>query len=249
MENPNVQGTRRLLEILHAGCEKRFIHASSLSVFVDAHPAPSLCQECDALDQLTTLYGGYAQSKWMAEKLIRSHPASYHKSSIIRLGLLTPNSSTGYAADNDGFCDLIQSLRAGRRPLPFDSTASMDFTPVDYAASAMMKIILHGSTEQTYHIANPRSLRYSKLLSAIESLPSLQKSAAPKIRSSSHFTSNKSSSSSHHHHSLQLFKTKQIKFCTKNTDHVLAKTGLSCPCPDLSYLLSYLSKIQHSSLP
>lgn len=244
LENTNIRGTRRLLELAHSGPRKRFIYASTLSVFVDAFPTPTTCKESDPLDQTDTqVFGGYAQSKWVAEKIIQSHPESKHTSAIIRLGLLTPNSATGYTADNDSFHIFIKSLQSGQPQSKLDDQASMDFTPVNYAASAIVEIATRGEVNKTYHIANPTSLNYATIKEALAKTSATVPSLTPSQASCSELILSASTHSSTHNNSLNLFKTTDIKFCTKNTRSLLAGTDITCPAPTPNYLAPYLTNI------
>lgn len=244
LENTNVHGTRRLLELVHSGPKKRFIYASTLSVFVDAFPTPNTCRECDTLDRPgTQVFGGYAQSKWVAEKIIHSCQKSKQASTIIRLGLLTPNSVTGYTADNDPFHIFIKSLQTSQPLLEPDAQASMDFTPVNYAASAIVEIASRGEVNKTYHVANSTSLSYASIKDALTNISVPLSSLTPSQTSCSELIFSASAQTSNHNNSLNLFKTTNIEFCTKNTRNLLADTYIICPAPTPNYLTPYLSNI------
>lgn len=216
LEASNVHGTSSILNLQKEGVSKQLIYISTLSVFVDASPLPETCLESDERISPSTVFGGYAQSKWVAEQLVRRHSSNAH---ILRLGLLTPNQNTGYLTPED----TLSRILSRKAPLPSQentpANASFDFTPVDYAASVAVDILLSESKPQTFHIANPIQVPAERLsqalkLAEIEPLTSSNHSAPP--------------------NSLTLFKTGGTSFSTRNTQAVQTR---SCPEPSLEYLV------------
>ncbi len=221
----NVDGTQHVLQFQFSGCDKQLFHISTLSVFVDATPLPSICQESDQLGITSTIYGGYAQSKWVAEKLVqRDSPAS----KVLRLGLLTSNQKTGFASREDGFTRKLMGLD----PFPCESLLSenstCDFTPVDYSARTIVDILINQPADQTFHIANPKQLSASQLYRAIKDSPF-----------DLHLSKRKNDSSINHHTS-DLLKTSSTRFSTSNTEKIQSS---SCPEPTPQYLVESLSKM------
>ena len=73
LKEVNVTGTRRVLDLVADGAPKRLVHVSTLAVFPfgGSEPVP----EDGPLDHGGLLYGGYPQSKWVAEKLVAAAAA------------------------------------------------------------------------------------------------------------------------------------------------------------------------------
>jgi len=231
LKNSNLCGTRRVLELLNTGVEKRLVYISTLSVFVESSPQPPLCQESDTLSSTEYVYGGYAQTKWAAERLIHQHERSLDQTQIIRLGLLTPNSKTGYTSDNDWFSHYLASSFKD-----YKEHQSMDFSPVDITAQLVVQLIQKATYKKVYHLANEEHLHYTTLANAMVQIDAPQS----KINPYQSLQQSKQSNSN-----LTLFKTTSIEFCCENTKKSLA-TQLLFPKPNSDYLIPYLKK--HLSL-
>ncbi len=240
LEKTNIQGALEIIKLALTSQYKRIIYASTLSVFVDSYPTPAICIESDSLSkEERTIYGGYAQTKWVADQLLQTY---FPDQTInLRLGLLTPNSATGYAADNDWFQWLIASLQNGQSEFNIQDDESMDFTPVDFAAKAIAQIMLSGDTGKTYHIANSESLRFSQINSAIK--VSQSNSSNDISHHGSLLIDAANSSHGRHHFSVNLFKTTHTNFCTKNTDFILTGSNIHSPSLTDEFLKTYLSKL------
>lgn len=154
----NVLGTDKIIKFCAAGTPKMLHYISSLSVFVDALPLPEICSENDSLESTVAVFGGYAQSKWAGEKLVRLSVPELN-TSIYRLGLLTANSRTGYKPPNDWFSGFMKNHDFSKID---DEARSCDFTPVDIAA-AQAATLAAGNRPGTWHIFNPQQMTYGRL--------------------------------------------------------------------------------------
>lgn len=154
----NVVGTANVMKFCLCGNPKRLHYISTLSVFVDATPLPEVCLESDELNDTEIVYGGYAQSKWAAERLVRASTIP-NGISIYRLGLLTANSETGYEPQNDLFTEFVRDHDFG---LADDLEQCCDFTPVNIAADQVAVLILSQSVG-TWHICNSKKMTYGRL--------------------------------------------------------------------------------------
>ncbi|CAM5998880.1 unnamed protein product [Sphagnum balticum] len=171
LRGPNVGGTLEVIRLLGSGRAKCLHYASTLSVFVATNNNHGLLLETDNLQTTKTIYGGYAQTKFAAEILLRNlsgklGPASYH-----RFGLITGDSQSGIGSDYDFLNLFLKGLRALNCAPEITEDICLDITPIDFAAKAMLQISLHCMQKQqfeTYHIANSRSLSYSSLLLALQ---------------------------------------------------------------------------------
>ena len=164
----NVLGTRHLLDFSAYKRIKKFWYASTLSVFVSADPLPQVCLETDDLNYSERVYGGYAQSKWVAEKMVREASAYLPNISITRLGLLVGDQLTCALPDNDllsFFIRIIDKLKSIPREI---ASLTMDLTPVDYAAAAMVNASINNA--KTIHVANPLAVSGQMLIDAFECL-------------------------------------------------------------------------------
>lgn len=218
----NVKGTETILNLQRTGRAKKLSYISTLSVFVDATPLPEVCLESDFLDLNTQVYGGYAQTKWVAEKLVRrSSVDTMGVTHILRLGLLTGSAKTAYSASNDGFTRKLLGEDYFLDSSCLPSGASLDVTPVDYAAKTVVDTLLSDVESQTFHLANPQQLSATELYQAVD-----QSDLNPVFSQSSQYPA--------------LFKSTGTHFSTENTQSI---QSTECPVPTQDFLISLFNRI------
>lgn len=134
-------------------------HASTLSVFAESeHLGAAL--ETTPLAAAGRVHGGYAQTKWVAERLVELAGVD---GTITRLGLLIP--LVDARSSSDQLSRVIRGL-AALGSVPADGgELAFDFTPVTHAARALAAIIGQGTG--VFHVANPEPARASDLFDAI----------------------------------------------------------------------------------
>jgi len=160
----NVRSTVECLRLACLGAPKRVHFVSSLAVFncSGRHLFQCLGEE-QVLDDPNRLFGGYPQSKWVGEALVREAGRRGLPVSVYRPGLVTGHSRTGHFNQDDFLCRFLKGcLQLGAFPdLEFD----LDMTPVDYVAEALVHLSLRpDAAGQTFHLANPAPLSYRALL-------------------------------------------------------------------------------------
>ncbi len=185
---------------------------------------------------ITTVHGGYAQSKWVAEQLVI---CAREQASIYRLGLLTANSRSGHAPTRDWFTLFLRDLAAhskGSDPAKADRL-KVDITPVDYAARAMVWLALNAPPD-IYHIANAQAVSLSELASAI-----LGKSNLSQRSDAALLSSQRAANRSQFHRTLDLFKATDTRFSMLNTIRGLAGSGITFPGITPAYLRTCLKSL------
>jgi thioester reductase-like protein len=112
------------------------------------------------------LYGGYPQSKWVAEQLVLRAQSLGLMVRIYRPGIITGHSQTGAWNTTDATCRMIKlAVEAGVTP---DLDAAVDMTPVDYVSSAIVYLAkLSRPSGTIYHLANPSPVDAGDLVSWI----------------------------------------------------------------------------------
>jgi nucleoside-diphosphate-sugar epimerase len=136
LRQDNVLGTREVLRFLSAGRGKRLHYASTLSVFVATDRDHGRLREADDLSETKTVYGGYAQTKWAAERLLRRADNRFGPVDYYRLGLITGDSKSGRTSGNDLLTMFLRGIvHIGGLPESADGGLMFDVTPVDYAAA------------------------------------------------------------------------------------------------------------------
>jgi amino acid adenylation domain-containing protein/thioester reductase-like protein len=262
LRQSNVVGTQEVARLLCSGRSKCLHYISTLSVFVATDCNHGILLESDHLGDTNIVYGGYAQTKWAAEVFLRSlggkaGPITYH-----RLGLITGDSVTGKCADHD-FLDLfVNGLSSlGCAPQVSDDI-SVDITPVDYAAKAVIKLSLAAmasSKFDTYHIANSKSLTLKRLLAAMQAInkgleivsPSqFQKQLLGRVSILGGAESaacmalcRLTGSDFEFFRTMDLFQATDVVFDDRNTKSILEPLGIVCPAPSDELVRLYLEQM------
>ncbi|WP_414584330.1 amino acid adenylation domain-containing protein [Scytonema sp. PCC 10023] len=160
----NVLGTQEVLRLASLIKVKPVHYVSTLSVF----PAQSdsdvqvFCEQ-DCLEHDGILQNGYAQSKWVAEKLVAIARSRGLLVSIHRLGRITGNSKTGVWNTNDFMCSMIKCcIQLGSVP---KIDGLLDMTPVDYVSQAIIYLSQQKeSIGKVFHLLNPHPIQLEKLI-------------------------------------------------------------------------------------
>lgn len=260
----NVSGTREIIRFLAEGRRKRLHYASTLSVFVATSRNTGVVMESDTLEARCEVYGGYAQTKYAAERLLRSVENSVGPVSYYRFGLLTGDSGTGRSSRDDFLCMFAKGISALGLVPEADDSIRVDVTPVDFACDAMIHIALtdtRNSGSGTYHIANEQSLSLPNLISAmrdagvavrtVSSAEFLQSMScklgglsAPEAAACLALCRSLGSEQSFDQfRTMDLFQATGIRFDRTNTNRLLEGTAITCPAPSRELLLKYLSRI------
>ncbi len=160
----NVLGTREILRLAAAAGTKPVYYVSTLSVFPTAgDPDGRPYTEDDSLDQTEGLLNGYAQSKWVAEKLLMRARERGLPTMIFRVGEVIGHSRTGGCrAERDAYSVLMKgAIEMQSYPL---MELLLYFVPVDYACRAMVNLALRKENlGKAFHLTNPRAIHVDEL--------------------------------------------------------------------------------------
>jgi thioester reductase-like protein len=164
----NVLGSFEVLRLWSAHRPKWLHHVSTLSVFVATDQNEGLLREDDDLNATRWVAGGYAQSKWAAEWLVRRRTGggALH----YRPGLVTPDSRGGKGASHDFLTLFLRGLaRLGCLPARRRDELWLDVAPVDFVARALVYLSLHAGAElgDTFHLPGARSVSLGELVAAL----------------------------------------------------------------------------------
>ncbi|MBP9886617.1 MAG: thioester reductase domain-containing protein [Leptospiraceae bacterium] len=262
----NTDSTKEILKFCSTKFRKYLHYASTLSVFVSTNDPRDRFYENDELNTMSEVYGGYAQSKWVSEKLLMNAKQSGMDSIFIyRFGLITGDSKTGYSKRDDFFSEFLQSI-LNLKILPDleGKELSVDVTALDYAANACITIssqLNHTSKNSIFHIANPKSLKLSELISIFTQLQ-LSISQVPKQQFID-FCKSSELENSYLYLSLSrfilenraftlirpldLFQATSVQFDFTNTNQIL-NSKIECPKPDISLLQKYIQFLESQEL-
>ncbi|MFE7571516.1 amino acid adenylation domain-containing protein [Streptomyces sp. NPDC057539] len=151
----NVEGTR---EIIRLAAPRRVpVHFLS-TVAVLAGFGTAGAREVDEdvrLDHADRLTMGYAESKWVAEGLLRGAAEQGLPVAVYRPYEVTGDRLHGACNTETAICSLFKTIaETGLAP---DIALPMDFVPVDHVAESVVHIATrHRATDRVYHLTNPR---------------------------------------------------------------------------------------------
>jgi amino acid adenylation domain-containing protein/thioester reductase-like protein len=145
----NVRGTREVLRLAARGRTKHVHYVSSLAVFPDGARGEETTIDF-APDALTS---GYAQTKWVAERLVAEARARGVPVTVYRPGRITGDSVTGAWNTDDLLCRMVKGcVDLGLVP---DIDIAIDMTPVDYVARAVVCAVRGDANGDVFHLVNP----------------------------------------------------------------------------------------------
>jgi thioester reductase-like protein len=157
----NVQGTAEVLKFCNTGKPKFLHYCSTLSVFVSTDRNSGLLKESDRLENVERVYGGYARSKFTAEKLLLEAQNRYPWINIVRFGLITGENRR---SRDESLMMLIREIaRSGIRPADLADSCSFDLTPVEKAALAFCRLTASENCG-VFHVANEQSVSLKRLI-------------------------------------------------------------------------------------
>ncbi|MCX5423757.1 thioester reductase domain-containing protein [Streptomyces sp. NBC_00078] len=167
LEDANVAGTREVLRLATAGAARPVHFISTVGVFSSIDYTADLVHESDDLHSSGALAVGYAQTKWVAEQMVRTAhergvPVTIHR---INTG---GHSRTGSFNRLDHLNMMLKGcIEAGIAPQ--DVRMPVQPAPIDYVAAAVVEVA--GRPElsgRTFHLVNHGSLSWSQLFDHVE---------------------------------------------------------------------------------
>jgi thioester reductase-like protein len=163
----NVDGTRDVLRLAVAGAARPVHFISTVGVFSSAgYPADIVAEQADLVTS-GPLAVGYAQTKWVAERMVRTAcerglPTTIHR---INTG---GHSVTGAFNRLDHLTMVLKGcIEAGIAPT--DGPMPVQPAAVDYVAAAVVELAgRSGSGGGTFHLVNDRPLTWTELFDHVE---------------------------------------------------------------------------------
>jgi thioester reductase-like protein len=157
----NVVGTHEILRLAVHRRLKPLHFISTVGVFSSPDYRASKVLESELLNNSGPLYVGYAQTKWVAEKLVtiarsRGLPVSIYRPN------LTGDSRTGVFNPHDHISLLIKAcIQLGFAP---ELNLRVFGAPVDYVSRAIISLSqMPASRNATYHLVNPKGIAWNDL--------------------------------------------------------------------------------------
>jgi thioester reductase-like protein len=156
LRETNVIGTRELLRLACTGTAKPFHFVSSLGVCYSTGWRDPGLESDNPIDGLAGLHLGYAQSKCVAEALVREAGQRGLRVTIVRPALVSGDSESGVSNQDDLLSLFIRGcIRMGAAP---DLDWVMDSVPADHAADVLVRLAgeVHLGS-RVFHLSNARS--------------------------------------------------------------------------------------------
>lgn len=254
LKSVNVDGTREVLRFAVNGQLKRVHHVSTLSMMSSLERQGQVIREDDHLDQVGSLIGGYAQSKWIAEKLIEQARHRGVPVAVYRPHRITGHSRTGAWNMDDMVCHLVRGCLDAR--VAPDLEATIEFAPVDFVASAIVALSLQDSSlGGNFHLVNKSTVRLTALVKMLNSL-GYPLEPVPYVEWQKRMFEAASDPASPSHALMSMFSEQMTthmlelksaiehpeelpEFDTANTDAGLRGTGIICPDLSVELLTTY----------
>jgi thioester reductase-like protein len=253
----NVTGTAEILKLacLHRTKPLHFI--STISVFAANHSSGiQTVTESDLLDPSRVPSSGYAQSKWVAEKLVAIAQSRGLPAKIYRPGAISGHSQTGVFNRNDFLYKLIQGcIQLGAVPT---GEMQLNLLPVDYVSQAIIYLsqatndLMHPSFNQTFHLIHPQPGSSTMLFEFLRS-QGYPIQSLPYEQWRNHLLTVAQTDSNHPLYAIMpLFSSSHadhqsdrpiLEFDQHNTLTTLNQTDLQCPSIDTNLLQTYLKAI------
>ena len=165
----NVEGTREALRLAATGATKPFHFVSSTAVFTPQALESGVGLEDDPLAHTEGLFSGYAETKWVCEKILGIARERGIPVTIYRPGVISGHSRTGAGNTSDMVWNILKGclqLGATTRRMPV-----LDVAPVDYVARAIVHLSLReGSAGEVFQFANPSPMPWQEIFEVAESM-------------------------------------------------------------------------------
>ena len=160
LRTANVLLTQHLLRFASTGVRKRFHFVSSLAACYSTR-AIRPADEDGACADLAGIHLGYAQSKWVAERLVEACRDRGLDATLYRPGLIMGDSRSGIGNDDDLWAQLVRGVVAlGYAP---DLDWRLDACPVDYVAQAIGRLVqAPAKGVRAIHLRNPQGAHWSE---------------------------------------------------------------------------------------
>jgi amino acid adenylation domain-containing protein/thioester reductase-like protein len=170
LRSANVGGTLEVLRLATLVQTIPLHYISTIDVFHSQHyngHAPIL--ESDELISAEGYFEGYAQTKWVAEKLVMAARDRGLPTVIYRLGMITGHSQTGGSQLGNLICRMIKGfIQLGNAP---DLDMGMVLAPVDYVVAAIAALSHNPEAiGKTFHIVSPHRLPFRQFIADINAL-------------------------------------------------------------------------------
>ncbi|HEX3529756.1 MAG TPA: thioester reductase domain-containing protein [Thermoanaerobaculia bacterium] len=166
----NVQGTHEALRLAARGPAKPVHFISTIAVFAPgSFTAEGIGREDSPLEATAGLFGGYGQSKWVAEKLLARGRERGIETAIYRPGAIGGDSTTGAGNPKDLIWSFLKGcIELGAAPA---LDALFDPAPVDFVSRAVVALAKRRESRgKAFHLFNPRPVPWADVFAYARAL-------------------------------------------------------------------------------
>ena len=169
LKAPNVLGTQEVLRLASQIKVKPVHFISTISIVSPNNPDVKVVREQDSIDEAKMPSDGYAQSKWVAEKLVTIARERGLPVCIYRPGRISGHSKTGVCNPGDHTYRMIKGcIQLGSMP---NLNIKLNLSPVDYVSKGIVYLSRQKeSLGKAFHLLNPQPLPLSEMVNYICSL-------------------------------------------------------------------------------
>jgi thioester reductase-like protein len=246
----NVGGTHEVLRLASTIKLKPVHFISTVGVFSSPQFAREVVLETDDLEDSGPLYVGYAQSKWVAEKLVRLAGARGLPISIYRPNTAGHSRTGVYNLHDHVYLLLRGCVELGSAP---DLDLTICGAPVDFVSQAIVYLSTRDdAVGKTSHLVNQDGARWDDLVAALRAvgyairkvpydewvpvlLEAVKESRSNVLTALSPFFSE-----------AMFDRARLPRFDSRHTWAALAGTSLVCPPLDAALWRTYLSYLIES---
>jgi thioester reductase-like protein len=159
----NVLTTCEIIKFATQKFDKHIHFISAFSAVNNTDTMGNYIEDFPIETDISSLTGGFALSKWVAERLLLEIKNRGLPVSIYRISDISGQSDTGATDTNHKMLLLIKScIQAGIAP---DWEERISFLPVDFMANLITEISLHQtSISKVYHIENIKGIMWVDLI-------------------------------------------------------------------------------------
>lgn len=170
LRDVNVRGTLELLRVACLGNPKSFHFVSSMAACYSTSGPPRVTELDDMLPYLNGIHLGYAQTKCVAESLVRQAGERGLSTTIHRPTLIAGDSFTGISNPDDLLWSMIRGcIQMGSAP---DLDWALDCCPVDYVAESIVGLSRHATDRYSenspattvFHLSNSVTRHWRELV-------------------------------------------------------------------------------------
>lgn len=158
----NVGGVLEIVRLAASGRAKRVVFASSIAVCYAHDGPPQVNESTNMLAHVGDMPLGYAQSKCVAEELLRQASARGVPVTLVRPALISGDSVSGEPNPEDFLAALIQAC--ARTGMAMDADWHVDCVPVDFVARVIACVSQGDNPLLMLHLVHERPRHWRELV-------------------------------------------------------------------------------------